>query len=118
MFINLLALTSLLVGPVHAQEGITVLVTGATGRTGKILYKQLKADGRIAQVRALLHGSGSPEEHKKAKAALNCSACDTSEGVYYGDVTIPTSLTAAFHGVDTVAITTAVGGAGFSNDTL
>ena len=59
-------------------------------------------------------GSGSPEQRKKAAAALNCSACDASEGIFYGDVTVPASLTAAFSGIDTVAITT---GGGFGNDT-
>ena len=102
------------------QDGISVLVTGATGQTGKLLYKYLKADPRIGVVRALVHGSGSgsPEKRKEAAAALNCSACDASEGVYYGDITAPPTLTAAFHGVDTVAVVTAVGSGGFSNDTL
>ena len=37
----------LYVAPLLAQEGkISVLVTGATGRTGKLLYKYLKADPR------------------------------------------------------------------------
>ena len=68
------------------------------------------------QVRALVYGSGSgsPEQRKKAAVALNCSACDASEGIFYGDVTVPASLTAAFSGIDTVAITT---GGGFGNDT-
>jgi len=46
----------------------------------------------------------------KAQEALNCSACDASEGIFVGDVTEPTSLTAAFAGVDTVAIAIGVGG--------
>ena len=102
--------------PEHAKPGLSVLVTGAAGRTGKILYGYLKADPRIGEVRALVYGSGtgSPEERQKAKAALNCSACDASEGIFYGDVTAPSSLTAAFGGMDTVAITTA---GGFGNDT-
>ena len=64
------------------QAGLSVLVTGAAGRTGKLLYGYLKADPRIGEVRALVYGSGtgSPAERQKAKAALNCSACDASEG--------------------------------------
>ena len=103
--------------PAKDQAGLSVLVTGAAGRTGKLLYGYLKADPRIGEVRALVYGSGtgSPAERQKAKAALNCSACDASEGIFYGDVTVPSSLTAAFDGMDTVAITTTVGG--FGNDT-
>ena len=91
--------------PKHAQPGLSVLVTGASGRTGQILYAYLKADPRIGVVRALVYGSGtgSAAERQKAAAALNCSACDASEGIFYGDVTAPSSLTAAFDGMDTVA---------------
>ena len=91
--------------PKHAQPGLSVLVTGASGRTGKILYAYMKADPRIGEVRALVYGSGtgSAAERQKAAVALNCSACDASEGIFYGDVTAPSSLTAAFDGMDTVA---------------
>ena len=94
-----------------AKAGLSVLVTGASGRTGKILYAYLKADPRIGEVRALVYGSGtgSPAERQKAASTLNCSACDAEEGIFYGDVTAPSSLTAAFDGMDTVAITTAGG---------
>ena len=68
-----------------AQTPPKVLVTGATGRTGKSLYAQLKADSRIGEVRALVRGGD--DEKSRAAAALNCTACDVSEGVYYGDVT-------------------------------
>ena len=115
----LLTLTTVIpsFAPAKDQAKLSVLVTGAAGRTGELLYAYLKADPRIGQVRALVYGSGtgSPAERQKAKAALNCSACDASEGIFYGDVTVPSSLTAAFDGMDTVAITTAVGG--FGNDT-
>ena len=98
---------TLALATVAMGDGPTVLVTGATGGTGKLLYAQLKADPRVAAVRALVRpGPGSKE---KAKDALNCTACDDSEGVYYGDVTIPTTLQPAFHGVDTVAIVVGVG---------
>jgi len=88
-------------------DGLTVLVTGATGGTGRLLYSYLKADSRIKAVRALVYGSGSgsPEAHQHAAEALNCSACDSTEGIFYGDVSVPASLTTAFEGIDSVAIT-------------
>ena len=39
---------------------------------------------------------------------MNCSKCDESEGIFYGDVTVPSSLEDAMAGVDTVAITVGV----------
>jgi len=116
----LILLAPVLAFTVPLNQGVSVLVTGATGRTGQILYAYLKTDPRVAEVRALVHGSGtgSPEERKKAAAALNCSACDASDGIFYGDITVPSSLTAAFHGMDTVAITTTTGRGAFGNDTL
>ena len=76
----------------------TLLVTGATGRTGSLVYALAKADSRIGAVRALVMNLTT------AKAVLNCSACSESEGIYLGDVTKPATLSAAFAGVDTVAI--------------
>ena len=69
------------------MDALSVIVTGATGRTGKILYKYLKADPRVGEVRALVYGAagGSPDDRKKAAAALGCSLCDSTEGVYYGE---------------------------------
>ncbi|EOD27886.1 hypothetical protein EMIHUDRAFT_434925 [Emiliania huxleyi CCMP1516] len=87
-----------------AASSPRVLVTGATGRTGSALYLQLKADSRIAEVRALVRNV------TKARELLGCKACDESEGVFVGDVTKPETLTAASTGVDTVAIAAAVGG--------
>lgn len=84
-----------------------VLVTGATGRTGKLLYAQLKAREDIAEVRAFVRASTDAKE--KARAALNCTSCDASEGIFYGDVTVPSTLKASMSGVDTVAITVGVG---------
>ena len=93
----------------------TVLVTGATGRTGKLLYAQLKAQSDIAEVRALVRSSS--DAINKARAALNCTKCDASEGVFYGDVTIPSTLEEPMSSVDTLAI--AVGASAFThNETL
>ena len=92
----------------------TVLVTGATGRTGQLLYATLKNDTRIGSVRALVRaGDGATD---KARKALHCKKCDATEGIYYGDVTVMSSLSEAVAGVDTVAI--AVGASPFMNKTL
>lgn len=71
-------------------------MTGAAGRTGSLVYRQLKAAG--VEVRALVRNAS------KAKAALGCDKCDASEGVFVGDVTAPETLGAAFSGVRRVAI--------------
>lgn len=63
-----------------AASAGTVLVTGATGRTGSKLYLELKRRG-TPNVRALVR------DKEKAKAVLGCVACDETEGIYIGDVT-------------------------------
>eukprot|EP00419_Tripos_fusus_P024041 CAMPEP_0172719378 /NCGR_PEP_ID=MMETSP1074-20121228/75471_1 /TAXON_ID=2916 /ORGANISM="Ceratium fusus, Strain PA161109" /LENGTH=275 /DNA_ID=CAMNT_0013544725 /DNA_START=27 /DNA_END=854 /DNA_ORIENTATION=+ len=95
MAFRVVALLSL-VGLVVASP--TVLVTGATGRTGALLYSMLKAKG--VNVRALVRNA------TKAKEVLKCSSCDQSEGIYVGDVTESESLTAAMTGVTALAIAT------------
>ena len=82
----------------------TVLVTGAAGRTGSLLYKKLKEDSRIGDVRALVRNV------TKAKAVLGCTSCDPSEGIFTGDVTKPATMADAMKGVDALAIASAVGG--------
>ena len=71
-----------------AAPATTVLVTGASGQTGSILYKLLRATP--GSVRAMVRNT------TKARAALGCDKCDPSEGIYTGDVTNVTTLTAAF----------------------
>ena len=51
-----------------------VLVTGATGRTGQLLYAALKRDARIGAVKAMVTNV------TKARLVLNCSKCDASSG--------------------------------------
>ena len=85
-----------------------VVVTGATGRTGSSVYAKLKADPRVGEVRALVRNE--TDWVTKARAALNCSVCDASEGIFVGDVTEPSTLSAAFMGMDTVAIAVGTGG--------
>lgn len=82
--------------PVAAHEG--VLVTGATGPTGSILYRMLKDRG--VQVRALVRNT------TKARNILGCQKCDTSEGIFMGDITQEDALAEASKGVASLAIVT------------
>lgn len=83
-----------------ASEKSTVVVTGATGRTGLEVYQQLKATGKF-NVRAFVRDAA------KAKQLLKCSACDESEGVFVGDLTKPDTVSAVMKGSDVLMITTA-----------
>lgn len=76
----------------------TVLLTGATGRTGVPTYKALQALPGVS-VRALTRSAD------KAREVLGCDACDESEGIFIGDVMAPESMTAAMDGADTLVIT-------------
>lgn len=80
------------------------MVTGATGRTGSLIYKALKKSGALGQTRALVRSVESARER------LGCSACDASEGIFVGDLTNPDSLGPAFDGVTALAIATGVSG--------
>ncbi|KAK3244462.1 hypothetical protein CYMTET_45923 [Cymbomonas tetramitiformis] len=75
-----------------------VLVTGATGRTGSLLYNALKAQG--VDVRGLVRNA------TKARERLRCNKCDPSEGIFVGDITQPADLTAPMVGVDKLVILT------------
>ena len=92
----------LLVGVAASAGAATdpdVLVTGATGRTGQLIYRELKARrGAQGGVRALV------TDLAQARSVLNCSRCDASEGIFLGDVTDPSTLAPAFAGVGRVAI--------------
>lgn len=79
------------------------LVTGATGRTGRALYLALKAK-QSEPVRALVRNA------TKARDVLGCQKCDASEGIYEGDVTQASTLSAAFEGVSHLAIAVGVYG--------
>lgn len=83
-------------GTVAAQQPI--VVTGATGKTGQLLYKQLK--DRNLPVRALVRNV------TKARELLGCTACDASEGIFIGDVTEKASLAAVMEGAGSLAIVT------------
>jgi len=79
-------------------SGPTVLVTGATGRTGSIVYGLFKKAG--ADVRAFVRSAA------KAKKLLNCTKCDESEGIFVGDLLKPETLAPAMKGATALAITT------------
>jgi len=76
----------------------TVLVTGATGRTGALLYSWLKA--KNIPVRAFVRNA------TKARAVLGCSKCDETEGIFVGDVTKKETLLPAMSGATALAIAT------------
>lgn len=73
----------------------TVLVTGATGRTGATAYKALQQMPGI-EVRALTRSAD------KARERLGCNKCDETEGIFIGDITNPETLVAPMQAVQTV----------------
>lgn len=75
----------------------TVLVTGATGRTGALAYAQLKDAG--FDVRGFVMNAS------QAKDILHCGDCTEKEGIYVGDVTKPDTLVSAMANVDRLVIT-------------
>jgi len=81
-----------------AGPATTVLVTGATGRTGALVYALLKEKG--VNVRGLVRNA------TKARGILNCSKCDESEGIFVGDVTKKETMTSAMAGVTALAVAT------------
>lgn len=80
-------------------EQRTVVVTGATGRTGSLFYHRLKNEN-LWNVRAFVRNA------TKAKGILGCTKCDESEGVFVGDLTKPASLNNVMKGADVLAIFT------------
>lgn len=87
----------------------TVLVTGATGRTGSIAYKLLQnmsqqENSTIAPPRGLVRNI------TKAREVLNCDKCDASEGIFIGDVSNSSLLPdEAFSNVDSVLVAVGIG---------
>ena len=106
LFSILIPLTSGHSSDRHPVAGVAgdILVLGATGRTGSLLYQNLKQSNH--KVRALV------QSRDKARDILQCDKCDETEGVFVGDIRNLTSLLPAFHHVQTVAIATGVSGVG------
>lgn len=78
----------------------TVVVTGATGKTGFPIYRRLKAAGGF-NVRAFVRDAA------KAKKVLGCDKCDESEGVFVGDLTDAASVQHVMQGAQMLAVATA-----------
>jgi hypothetical protein len=95
---KVLLLSSLFLAIAAAQGMKPIVVTGATGKTGSLLYKLLKSFN--APVRALVRSAD------KAKTVLGCTKCDESEGIFIGDVTKPETLDAVMDGSSGLAIAT------------
>jgi uncharacterized protein YbjT (DUF2867 family) len=83
---------------IAAGTNRTVVVTGATGRSGSLTYLLLKKAG--VNVRGLVRNT------TKARQYLGCSKCDESEGIFVGDITDKASLSPAMAGADGLVITT------------
>merc|ERR1719217_1321872 len=81
-----------------AEQKRTVLLAGATGRTGVLTYALLNKIPTL-NVRALVRNATS------AKPKLGCDRCDESEGIFVGDITKPETLTAATQGADVLVST-------------
>jgi len=76
----------------------TVVITGATGRTGSLVYLALKDQGFT--VRALIRDA------TKARSILGCTKCDKSEGIFEGDIRKVETMMDAMAGADTLVIGT------------
>eukprot|EP00929_Paragymnodinium_shiwhaense_P040340 TRINITY_DN21075_c0_g1_i1.p1 TRINITY_DN21075_c0_g1~~TRINITY_DN21075_c0_g1_i1.p1 ORF type:complete len:278 (-),score=68.70 TRINITY_DN21075_c0_g1_i1:221-1054(-) len=94
-----LAVGAALLGLVEAGNR-TIVVTGATGRSGSDVYLLLKSKG--ANVRGIVR------DVEKARTVLGCSKCDESEGIFIGDITNQTTLLPAMSGADTLVIATGI----------
>ncbi|KAG8466640.1 hypothetical protein KFE25_008019 [Diacronema lutheri] len=99
--VNSLRILAILLVAAGASARETTLVTGATGKTGALVYNSLRS--RHADVRALVRN------RDKARDLLHCTRCDESEGIHIADVTQPEAeaFGAAFRGVSTVVILSA-----------
>ena len=88
---------SLLLLVVQAQALKKVLVTGAGGRTGKLVFEQLKADDNYKPV-----GLARSSKAQKALTAVGA----TSDEVVVADVADESALAAAMAGCDAVVLCT------------
>jgi len=64
--------------PLSNDQSRIIVVTGATGRTGSLVYENLKKDPTFI-VRALVRNATTARER------LNCTKCDASDGIFVGD---------------------------------
>ena len=75
-----------------------VLVTGAGGRTGKLVFRQLKEDSKITP-------RGLVRSKKAAKALRKVGGAEASE-IVRGDATVQADLVGAMTGCDSVVLCT------------
>jgi len=94
-----LAVALLVLGSTAVEGKKTVVISGATGQSGNLFYKRLKAEN-ISNVRAFVRNA------TKAKDLLGCDACDEAEGIFLGDIMDPQTLKAAMKDADVLAIFT------------
>lgn len=80
------------------EDARPVLVTGATGRTGALIYGLLREAGIPA--RAFVRSAS------KARDKLNCTTCDENEGIFVGDISQPESLARAVAGAGALVVAT------------
>lgn len=92
---------ALLIAPATPTDSAkkTVVISGATGATGQLLYKRLVAED-VYNVRASVRNA------TKARDLLHCTKCDESDGIFEGDVTKPDSLNKVMMGADVLVILT------------
>ena len=87
------SLLTLVLVHLAACDNEAVLVVGATGQTGSRIYERLKA-------------SGVPT-YAFIRQVLGCVKCDSSEGIFIGDVTNPSTIGAnIFEHTGTIVIAT------------
>jgi nucleoside-diphosphate-sugar epimerase len=88
----------LLAAAVPAVASGPIVVTGATGRTGSLIYNLLKAHKQ--DVRAFVRNA------TKARDILKCTKCDESEGIFTGDIKEVDSMKAVMNGAQTLIVAT------------
>lgn len=81
-----------------ALDARPILVTGATGRTGRFVYQQLKSKG--IPTRAFVRN------RTRAREVLGCDTCDEKEGIFVGEVVNAESFMPAIWDVRGIIITT------------
>eukprot|EP00971_Amphidinium_carterae_P086350 1708947-Amphidinium_carterae.1 len=83
-------------------EPQTVVVTGATGRTGALVYKSFTSASSLLgwKVRGLVRNA------TKAKEVLGCGDCTEKEGIFVGDITTPETLAPLMRGATVLVIAT------------
>ena len=93
------SLLTLVLVHLAACDNAAVLVVGATGQTGSRIYERLKASG--VPTHAFIRNV------TKARQVLGCVKCDSSEGIFIGDVTNPSTIGAnIFEHTGTIVIAT------------